>query len=237
MGLFFDDIKESSSLKVFACSDGDKHTENDDAQGDDPLMNGLDSFLDECDDELEEDDMGDDGDESDNEEDMDDLYYSSTMVGPSIGDSVCCKQKILTQDLQALDAMVKSLSGLKLRYSENPLAAFYHCNQSNSTEKNHAFWTSLKSEDQYCAILVSSELQTIDFYVAAAEIVKSRLKNVEQATPKVDSHYLSSQQMPINSESVKEKYLFDKDDIAWNNIHTLVDAFFSIRYPHLLKNT
>ncbi len=83
-------------------------------------------------------------------------------------------------------------------------------------------------------MLVWSDIQTIDFYLASADTLCRGLEeNLEHANSKIIPE-IESQQKDLASVTA-EDYLFDNEELVQEQINTLVGAFLSIRYPQIAE--
>ncbi len=164
---------------------------------------GLEAFLNDCD---EEDDYEDEDEEGG--EDLDDMMYTSFgdddhLLNDSLPSST--KAEGMMNELRALEALHSSLEEAMDRCEHNSLIR-----SSGDEERRHA-----TAEDNYCAILIKSEMQTIAFYKKAAEMIHSKLsKSSSQVTSLVDR------------SSKFEIIAMDRE-----HVNDLVQAFMTIRYP------
>ena len=147
------------ALELFygAGSDG-RHDVQDDSRDDaagggrDDDDAGLEAFLNDCDEEEDYEDEDDEGDD-----DIDDMMYNSTTFGDedllddSLPSSSSTKEKLMTKELRALEALHSSLKQAVERCENNSLI--------RSVEER--VYTA--EGDEYCAILIKSEIQTISF--------------------------------------------------------------------------
>ena len=161
---------------------------------------GLEAFLNEEDYEDEDDEGGDD---------IDDMMYNSTTFGDedllddSLPSSSATKEKLMTKELRALEALHSSLKAAVERCEQNSLA--------RSVEER----VYMAEGDEYCAILIKSEMQTISFYAKAVEMIHSKLsKCLSQENALMDS------KVEIN-------------EMDQEHINDLVKAFLTIRYPEV----
>ena len=160
------------ALELFydAGSDG-RHDLQDDSQDDaanggrDEDDAGLEAFLNDCD---EEEDY-EEGEDDEGGGDIDDMMYNSTifadedLLDDSLPSSSSTKEKVMTKELRALEALHSSLKQAVERCEQNSLI--------RGVEER--VYTA--EEDEYCAILIKSEMQTISFYAKAAEMIHSKL--------------------------------------------------------------
>ncbi len=171
---------------------------------DDDDGGGLEAFLNDCD---EEDDYEDEEDEGG--EDLDDMMYTSFGDDDHLLDnslpSSSTKAKGVMNEIRALESLHSSLEQAMKRCENNSLI------RSSGDEERLLTTT----EDNYCAILIKSEIQTISFYKTAAEMIHSKLsKSSSQVTSLVDR------------SSKFEMIAMDRD-----HVNDLVKAFMTIRYP------
>ena len=165
---------------------------------------GLEAFLDDCDEEEDYEDEDDEGGD-----DVNDMMYNSTTFGDddllddSLPSSSSAKEKVMTKELRALEALHSSLK-----------AAVERC-ENNSLIRSVKERVNTAEGDEYCAILIKSEMQTISFYAKAAEMIHSKLsKCMSQENELMDS------KVEIN-------------EMDQEHINDLVKAFMTIRYPEV----
>ena len=108
-------------------------------------------------------------------------------------------------ELRALEALHSSLRQAMELCENNSLIR-------SSDDKERLYTT---AEDTYCELLCRSEMQTISFYMRAAEMIYSELsKSSPQVTSLMDTY------------SKAEMINMDRE-----HINDLVKAFMTIRYP------
>ena len=169
---------------------------------------GLDAFLDACDNEQFEDENEDEDNEDNDFDDY--LYNPSNNRSSDMNAGVSSAQFSISSDLHAIDALKETLQSVRAGLERNPLA--YQIKNGNANEE-------LTPEDQYCSILIQSEIQTVDFYLAIASELRRRLA----------SHTKEEEEEDKTSD--KAKYV--KEQSNHDHINSVCDAFLSIRYPHL----
>ena len=178
--------------------------ENEEEEGD----GGLDAFLDACDNEQFEDE---DEDEDDNEDDdFDDyLYNPSNNRSNDMTDATSSAQSsMISSDLHAIDALTETLQSVQAGLESNPLAEQFKNDNANEE--------STPAEDQYCSILIESEIQTVNFHLDIASELRRRLTSHTKEGGKT-------------SDEAK----YGKEQGNYDHINNVCDAFLSIRYPHL----
>lgn len=196
-----------------AREDGGSRDARGDVESDGGADDGLEAFLDSCDRELEEGE-GDECDDACGEND-DDCFYGTSAI-PTAARVDDLGQKSITSDLRAIDAFKKILHDTKDGCVKNPLASLRpHTRYEDSN--------GISDEDRYCAMLIQSEIQTLDFYMAAAESLQRRL--AEHYHRASSAPVEESQPQPVGPTKV------DDDKVFWEQVNALVDAFLSIRYP------
>lgn len=193
---------------------------------DDSMNTGLAHFFDDCEEEFNEEDYDlDEDDEPDDEEDFDDFYKTSSSVAASVTASQS-STTAANKYIHALESMITALNKVKSGYQCN------HCkpsgNSQNGNGSNEAALTLLLApEEKYCAILVHSELQTLNFYIAAAKFLKSKLVAL-QKTPSAEKIY---QKPEIETQQLMDEFSFDNHAATWKQIEDLARAFLFIRFP------
>ena len=218
----------------------------------------IEAFLNSCDNEVEEDDDNDVGgleDNNDKEEIVNYFVCDTSFIEDSSIENLSLVQTAIKADLHALDALMVALRDAKLNYAKNPLTNHfkskntkinYEVTQSEQytaqsqigshNKDDHGSESTFVLADQYCSILLHSEMQTIEFYLAAAESAKIRLMAYSEQLPSRDHSIMQPQSekfhQSMNMQGV-EKYQFDNREVAWKHINDLVRAFLSIRHPQL----
>ncbi|KAL9182389.1 hypothetical protein ACHAXT_013041 [Thalassiosira profunda] len=169
---------------------------------------GLDAFLDSC-------ENGFDGDEKEEEEDdvggFDEYLYNaqSNADATHSGDSHLVSMK---RDLNALVKLKEVLRSAKAGLQNNSLLR-------NESPKGNA-----TDEDRYCTVLVRSEIQTLDFYLAAVDALNRLLLRHREKRPTRDENRAQDPEM----KSMEEK---SNNQVDWEQINALVNTYVSIRYP------
>eukprot|EP00986_Skeletonema_menzelii_P016828 scaffold16098_cov80-Skeletonema_menzelii.AAC.2 len=197
------------ALELFhdAGSDGRRDLQDDSLRdgGRDGDDGGLEAFLDDCDDE---EDYEDDEDEGGVE--LDGMMYNSTTFGDSdlldgsFRSSSSTKAEGMTKELRALEALHSSLK-----------QAVERCESNSLIRRSVGERVCPTAEDEYCVMLIKSEMQTISFYTKATEMIHSKLsKSLSQVNSLVDSKF--------------EIIGMDRE-----HINDLVEAFMTIRYPEV----
>lgn len=183
---------------------GSQHTEEGDKEDQEEGDGGLDAFLDACDNEQFEDEEEDDDNEDDGFDDY--LYNPSNNRSNDMNISSSSAQSSISSDIHAIDALTETLQSVRNGLERNPLAG--QGKNGNANEE-------LTPEDQYCSILIQSEIQTVDFYLDIACELRRRLATKEEGK---------------TSDETKH----DKEQGGnYDHINSVCDAFLSIRYPHL----
>jgi len=219
-----DGVDENSNENGASAMDDDWRDVQED-EGDDMIDGGLEAFLDSCDNEFEEDGIADDDDDECDENDDDYFYNPSTNPNPAAGTNNS-HQPSLMNDIRAVDALKGVLQNAKAGCANNLLCTLESTqNQGENHEKD------TPDEDRFCAILVRSEIQIIDFYLAAADLLRQRLaEHWGRLQPKTAP---SSESQHVAMDTTKKEYVFDNDKVVWEQINALVDAFLSIRHPQI----
>lgn len=157
---------------------------------------GLEAFLDECENELESDDSrffdcyGDT-----------DIAANELMVESTMGSNPCNHNRIET-DLVALELLILALTDAKLHIEKNVLAS------SDSARYSE--------QDQFCFILLQSEIKTLAFFLAVAYTVKRCLNRMEEdSTSSIDVF------PTVGTDECKEHT---------QHVRDVVSAFLTIRY-------
>jgi hypothetical protein len=190
---------------------------------------GLEAFLDSC--ENSSDDDNDDADDSNGdivssgEDDFGDCFYDTPANSNSAETSRSARMAIMN-DIHAIDALREKLQNVRNGLLNNSLAGQFdlESRKDNDTDKdddnNGTDIVHFTVEDRYCLILIRSEIQTVNFYLAAASELRLRLveRFSESEGPTVIGKVLE------DDRCVREESLRD---------HTtaIANTFLSIRYP------
>lgn len=166
--------------------DDDREEDKETMTKNEEVDGGLEAFLDDC----EEDDN-----DQDQDDDLDDMMYTYTTFGSNKPFGI----KEMMNDLRALDALHSSLKQAKERCEQNTLMC-------SSNEE-----ICMSAEDDYCTILIKSEIQTISFYMNAAKMIQSKLLNKDD----------------------RKNFEIDLGTEDRGHVHDLVNAFMTIRYPEI----
>ena len=214
-----DDINAKTSDRKEQSDEAEDDEENndmDDDDGDDD-DGGLAAFLDSCD----KDDEDDDDDEESNG--FDDYLYNAPMKSIDIVNAkLSSPEALLSSDIRALEALQDILQSVHESLVAN---ALYQTSHNNNTRNNDDIQISSSSsnitvvEERYCSILIHSEVQTVDFYMAVVRELRQRLLDHSEAYPEC-----SAVKKP---KTTKLKSTF---------VNSVVDAFVSIRHPHIKKD-
>ena len=185
---------------------GRQHAEEEDKEEEEEEGDGgLDAFLDACDNEQFEDEDEDDDNEDDDFDDY--LYNPLNNSSNDMNASSLSAQSLISSDIHANDALTETLLSVRAGLERNPLLA--------DQVKNGSANEKLTPEDQYCSILIQSEIQTVDFYLDIASKLRRRLA----------SHTKEDDKTSDETKCDKEQGNYDHNSVC--------DAFLSIRYPHL----
>jgi len=184
---------------------GRQHAEEENMEDQEEGDGGLDAFLDACDNEQFEDEEDDEDNEDDDFDDY--LYNPSNNSSNDMKVSSSSTQSSISSDIHAIDALTETLQSVRAGLERNPLVD--QGKNGNANEK-------LSPEDQYCSILIRSEIQTVDFYLAIACELRRRLAR----------HTKEGGKTPHDTK-------YDKEQSNHDHINSVCDAFLSIRYSHL----
>ena len=217
-----DDINAKTSDRKEQSDEAEDDEENndmDDDDGDDD-DGGLAAFLDSCD----KDDEDDDDDEESNG--FDDYLYSSPMNSIDIVNAkLSSPEASISSDIRALEALQDILQSVHESLVAN---ALYQTSHNNNTRNNDEIQISSSSsnitvvEERYCSILIHSEVQTVDFYIAVVRELRQRLLDHSEAYPECSA--------------VKPKTTIETISSMSTFVNSVVDAFVSIRHPHIKKD-
>ena len=217
--------KDGNENSNDATTEEEIETNNDvhDCDGDDPMGEdngdgGLEAFLESCDNELDEDDGFDEFGEND-DDGMDDCFYATS------ASTINADNSSITKDLRAIDKLKGILETVKAGCVNNPLSSL----KLGSKD--------MQAEDGYCAILIRSEIQTVEFYLAAADLLRCRLMEHFGQSPSKHDHdsSIKSHELGIDKAAAAKDCQNDDEDMSDEQIRALVNAFISIRYPQLSK--
>ena len=176
---------------------------------------GLEAFLDSCDNEFEDDDEENEGDDGDEFDDY--LYGGSSSLTTIHANNR--HENSMKKDIHAIEKLKKILHKVREDCEKNPLIGDNDCNINDKESTNMN-----TDEDQYCAILIRSEIQTVNFYLAAADLLLRRLTECLEKLPSSENK---------NVTKSKEKFEMDGASHANEQIKSVVSAYVSIRYPQM----
>ena len=190
---------------------------------------GLEAFLDSCgnsscdDDDVDVDDDGDGDDGSARGDDFGDCLYQ-TPTSSSIAQTDRPARTAMMSDIHAIDALREKLKNVRTGLVSNTL----HHGESRSDNmpdeddgNNGTGIIHFTVEDKYCSILISSEIQTVDFYLAVSIEVRRRL--VERLP--------GSGGLAVIGKVELEDNVCVGDEALRDQITALANTFLSIRYP------
>ncbi len=177
---------------------------------------GLETFLDSCDNASDDDNNSiDDGDSDEDAsaegEDFDDYLYS-TPENSNPAQNCRSTRTSMLNDIRALNTLKKRLQNVKTGLLDNSLARQIYGERGSDNETN--------VEDQYCLILIRSEIETVDFYLAATRELNRRI--VER---------LSEFDGPTGLYNVVENDCCVGDESLRDQISSVATTYLSIRYP------
>jgi hypothetical protein len=190
---------------------------------------GLEAFLDSC--ENSSDDDNDDADDSNGdivssgEDDFGDCFYDTPANSNSAETSRSARMAIMN-DIHAIDALREKLQNVRNGLLNNSLAGQFdlESRKDNDTDKdddnNGTDIVHFTVEDRYCLILIRSEIQTVNFYLAAASELRLRL--VER---------LSESEGPTVIGKVLEDDRCVREESLRDHTTAIANTFLSIRYP------
>lgn len=218
--------KKNHSEKDIGRDDREKTIQVDVDEGDHKVDDGgLDAFLDSCDNEF--DDEGDDDDDDGEIDDFGDCFYNTSTN--SNGTQVNNSSSMIAADLRALDVLKDVLQNVKAGLVKNPLATQ---SQSNIIKHDGEDGNNMKEPsdnnimDTFCAMLVRSEIQTADFYLAVASVLRRRLVvHLEEQS--------SSKERLSHGLATEEDYQFDDEELVHEQANAIATAFLTIRYPQI----
>lgn len=213
-----DDINATTRDRPEQSDEAEDDEENNDMDDDDD-DGGLAAFLDSCDNDNEEDD-----DEESNG--FDDYLYNSPMNSIDIDNAKSSSPvALISSDIHALEALQNILQSVREGLVAN---ALYQTSHNNNTRNNDEIQISSSSsnitvvEERYCSILIHSEVQTVDFYMAVVRELRQRLLDHSEASPECSA--------------VKPKTTIETISSMSTFVNSVVDAFVSIRHPHIRKD-
>ena len=222
------DIVNGKSSTYITEPSGVNHNDCESAMIDD---GDLEAFLDPCVNASDDDnDFIDDGDSEEDAraegEDFGDCLYN-TPVNSNAGQTGRSARTSMLNDIHALDTLKEILQNVKTRLLANSLAKQFHGERGRDNETDNDDNNNKRIdinhftvEDQYCLILIRSEIETVDFYLAAIRELHRRLveRLSELEGPTVIDKVVK------NDRSVGDKSLCDQ-------ITSVATTFLSIRYP------
>lgn len=144
----------------------------------------LEAFLDACDNESEGDD---------------ETTYNSSFAGSTSHAQLMTETQV-KDDLSKVNSLIVTLSEVKLKLS------------SNEIMHNHE--RALSTQEKYCSILIKSEYETISFFLAIAQKLKTQLDR------------LNSSALLLGAD----EYNLDKEGLTQKHIVDVVNAFLAIKY-------
>jgi len=172
----------------------------------------MNNFLDSCDNELDDEDDTADNESSDAE---DDFGFGDT-------DTSCSRYNSMMNDIRAIDALKDILLKARSGLVNNPLTKLL------KGTTHGRFGDVVEMEERYCSILIRSEIQTVDFFLALGSECRRRLVQ-----------HIHELQISDGSSEVKESLTkidivgldnFILTESAKDQIIAIVDAFETIRY-------
>ena len=189
---------------------------------------GLEAYLDSYDNASDDIDYVSDEGDSDEDataegEDFGDSLYSTPAISNAAQTGRSAETSMLN-DIHALDALKKCLQNVRTGLLDNSLAGQFHGEWRKTDEddnnKGGIGITNLTVEDQYCLILIRSEIETVDFYLAAISELSRQL--VER---------LSELDGPtVSAKVVKGDWCVREESLS-DQITAVTTTFLSIRYP------
>ncbi|KAL7544512.1 hypothetical protein ACHAWF_007891 [Thalassiosira exigua] len=200
---------------------------------------GLEAFLDSCDAELDGDgdDMGgedfeddEEDDEGGEEDDWNARLYDAPDDPPDQIRSDASRRASTRSDLRAVGALEEVLRDARALRMENPLAALADRGSGGGRCVASGDADDVAVEDEYCAILVRSEVRTLDFYLRATAELGRRLADYPDEVR-------DGGRSPAPGESRKEEgnggdpFEGARDEAEGAQIRGLVDAFLTIHHP------
>ena len=214
--------------------DGKDRAEDDGNDGERMTIDdgGLEAFLDSCDNfSCDDDDVDgdgdDDGDNDDGSAGGDDFGDCLYRTSANIAQTDRPARTAMMSDIHAIDALREKLKNVKTGLVSNSLAMLLHCesrcdNVPDEDDGNNGTGIiHFTVEDKYCSILIRSEIQTVDFYLAVASEVRRRL--VERLP--------GSEGLAVIGKVVLEDDLYVGEEALRDQITALANTFLSIRYP------
>ena len=79
-------------------------------------------------------------------------------------------------------------------------------------------------------MLIRSEILTLDFYMAASDVLRCQLMGKLPSQQKQEFLHRSGEPMV---DTTADDYQFDNSDVVREQIDALATAYLSIRYPQL----
>lgn len=163
------------------------------------LESNLDAFLVACDNESE-------SDEEEDEEPFD--YYILSKNASKTNDPVTDQDRVpANDDICAINSLIEALTNAQLQRTSNELA----CNDKKSAS----------SQEEYCSILIKSEIQTLSFFLAVSKVLKYQLDQLLE----------TSTIAPLKPEYVLDKLGLVSNDMITKYVADVANAFLAIRYP------
>ena len=191
---------------------------------------GLEAFLDSCDNSSwDDDDVDDDGDGDDGSaggERLGDCLYR-TPTNSNVVQTSRSARTAMMSDVHAIDALRENLQNVRTGLVSNSLSRLLHGESRSDSGTDEEDYNNgneiihVTVEDRYCSILIRSEIQTVDFYLAVASEVRRRL--VERLA--------GSEGTVIGKVDNMEDDVCVGEEAPCDQITALANTFLSIRYP------
>jgi hypothetical protein len=180
----------------------------------------LEDFLDSCDNDLDNED--DTVDEDDNED-----HESSESDDEAFGDedpSNHSRFRSMIKDIRAMDALREILLNVKTGLVNNSLAKWMHETNSIACLGDVV----LDDADRYCAILINSEVQTVDFYLAVGRECRRRLMEHVRTLPLAKESTVMNEIFIMTDSALVDDIILS--ELANEQVISIANAFAAIRY-------
>jgi hypothetical protein len=183
----------------------------------------LEDFLDSCDDDSDNED--DIVDEDDNDDDEDDTYddHESSEANDTFGDEDIAHSRFrsMIKDIRAMDALRDVLLKVKTGLINNSLAKRIRDDDCRGD-------VVLDDAERYCTILINSEVQTVDFYLAVGRECRRRLMEHVRTLPLAKESTVMNENFTMTDSVLVDDIILS--ELANEQVISIANAFAAIRY-------
>ena len=179
----------------------------------------LEDFLDSCDNDSDnEDDTVDVDDDNDDHE-------SSEAEDDAFGDEDTSPQhsrfRSMIKDIRAMDALRDVLLKVKTGLVNNSLAKRIHEDACRGD-------VVLDEAERYCTILINSEIQTVDFYLAVGRECRRRMMEHVRTLPLAKESTVMNENFTMTDSVLVDDIILS--ELANEQVISIANAFAAIRY-------